>query len=59
MSRLINNTLFLAGCDNAFRGHDEKLSSENRGGFKELLRYSFNVALFFVRRDHFKSTVEF
>ena len=59
MSKLINNTLFLAGCDNAFRGHDEKLNSENRGGFKELLRYSITVALFFVKRDNFKSTFEF
>ena len=46
MERLVNNTMFLAGCDNAFRGHDEKQSSDNRGGFKELIRLELKTVLF-------------
>lgn len=43
MERLINVTMFLGGCDNGFRGHDESSESENRGGYKELLRLALKI----------------
>ena len=39
MVRLINITKYLVKTESAFRGHNEKKNSENRGCFKELLRF--------------------
>ena len=39
IKRIINAVIFLAKEEMAFRGHDERHISEDRGPFKELLRY--------------------
>jgi hypothetical protein len=39
LERLINCTIFLAKQEMAFRGHNETKDSQNRGAFKELLRF--------------------
>ena len=39
IKRIINAVIFLAKEEMAFRGHDEKTSSEDWDPFKELLRF--------------------
>ena len=57
LRRHINAVLFLAKSENSFRGHNENVSSENRGGFKELLSYTaqYDDAL----RDHLNTATVF
>ena len=39
IKRIINAVIFLVKEEMAFRGHDERHISEDRGPFKELLRF--------------------
>lgn len=39
VKRIINAVIFLAKEEMAFRGHNEMITSEDRGPFKELLRF--------------------
>lgn len=38
VKRLVSATMYLAKEEIAFRGHDERVTSDNRGPYKELLR---------------------
>jgi len=44
VKRIINAVIFLAKEEMAFRGHNEKITSEDRGPFKELLRFAINFS---------------
>lgn len=50
----VDVTLYLAKQELAFRGHDEKDSSQNRGNFKELLKGFIDNAALDVQNHYFK-----
>ena len=48
IKRIINAVIFLAKEEMAFRGHDERHISEDRGPFKELLRFENSLIRVYI-----------